>query len=77
MPIFLTEPRAFERGHSAREPMLPPPRRMALRTLIDPTSGEAIDRGRAAGCDFPRFLYRRVAPLRSGQTPESCCPPLK
>src|SRR3990170_2795217 len=34
--IFLTERRAFERGHSARDPTLPEPRRMALRSLFDP-----------------------------------------
>jgi tRNA modification GTPase len=43
--IFLTERRAFERGHSARDPALPEPRRMAVRTVIDPRSGEPIDRG--------------------------------
>jgi tRNA modification GTPase len=43
--IFLTERRAFERGHSARDPALPEPRRMTVRTMIDPLSGEAIDRG--------------------------------
>ena len=43
--VFLTEPRAFERGHSARDPALPEPRRMVVRTLYDPLSGEAIDRG--------------------------------
>src|SRR5260370_17409589 len=42
--IFLTEPRAFERGRSARDPALPEARRMALRTVLDPVSGEAIDR---------------------------------
>ena len=31
--IFLTERRAFERGHSARDPALPEARRMALRTV--------------------------------------------
>ena len=43
--VFLTEPRAFARGHSARDPALPEPRRMVVRTLYDPLSGEAIDRG--------------------------------
>jgi tRNA modification GTPase len=43
--IFLTERRAFERGHSARDPALPEPRRMAVRTMRDPLTGEAIDRG--------------------------------
>jgi len=51
--IFLTEPRAFKRGHSARDPSLPPPRRMALRTLIDPLSGETIDRGLAVWFEAP------------------------
>ena len=31
--IFLTERRAFERGHSARDPALPEPRRMVVRSL--------------------------------------------
>ena len=43
--IFLTEPQAFERGRSARDPALPPPRRMSVRPLIDPATGEEIDRG--------------------------------
>ncbi len=43
--IFLTERRAFERGHSARDPALPPPRRMALRTMVDPVTAEEIDHG--------------------------------
>ncbi|MFZ5781988.1 MAG: tRNA uridine-5-carboxymethylaminomethyl(34) synthesis GTPase MnmE [Pseudomonadota bacterium] len=43
--IFLTERGAYARGRSARDPALPAPRRMALRTLLDPVSGEAIDRG--------------------------------
>src|SRR6476619_2429160 len=43
--IFLTERRAFERGHSARDPALPEPRRMAVRTVRDPLTSEAIDRG--------------------------------
>lgn len=51
--IFLTERRAFERGHSAREPALPEPRRMTLRTLIDPVSGEAIDRGLVVWFEAP------------------------
>ena len=37
--VFLTERKAFERGHSAREPALPEPRRLALRTMLDPLSG--------------------------------------
>ena len=51
--IFLTEPKAFERGHSARDPSLPEPRRMVLRSLIDPLSGEAIDRGLAVWFEAP------------------------
>src|SRR5258708_11852014 len=51
--IFLTEPRAFERGHSARDPALPEPRRMALRTVLDPKSGEAIDRGLVVWVEAP------------------------
>ena len=51
--IFLTEPRAFERGHSARDPALPAPRRMALRTVLDPLSGEAIDRGLVVWFEAP------------------------
>ena len=43
--IFLTERHAFERGHSVRDPALPEPRRMTVRTLREPVSGEAIDRG--------------------------------
>jgi len=43
--VFLTEPRAFERGHSARDPALPEPRRLAVRAVIDPQTGEEIDRG--------------------------------
>src|SRR6185369_16030044 len=43
--IFLTERKAFERGHSAREPALPEPRRMTLRSVFDPLSGELVDRG--------------------------------
>ena len=51
--IFLTEPRAFERGHSARDPALPEPRRMALRSVLDPKSGEAIDRGLVVWFEAP------------------------
>jgi tRNA modification GTPase len=51
--IFLTERRAFERGHSARDPALPEPRRMTLRTLVDPLSGEAIDRGLVVWFEAP------------------------
>lgn len=51
--VFLTEPRAFERGHSARDPALPEPRRMVVRTLYDPVSGEAIDRGLVVWFEAP------------------------
>ena len=43
--IFLTERKAFERGRSARDPALPAPRRLSVRTLLDPETGEPIDRG--------------------------------
>ena len=43
--IFMTERKAFERGHSARDPSLPAPRRMTVRSILDPVSGETIDRG--------------------------------
>jgi tRNA modification GTPase len=51
--LFLTEPHAFERGHSVREPALPPPRHMALRPFLDPVSGEEIDRGLAVWFEAP------------------------
>lgn len=51
--VFLTEPGAFERGYSNREPPLPPPRRMVLRTVFDPRSGERIDRGLAVWFEAP------------------------
>ncbi len=51
--IFLTEAKAFQRGHSARDPSLPEPRRMVLRTVYDPLSGEAIDRGIAVLFEAP------------------------
>lgn len=51
--IFLTERHAFERGHSARDPSLPEPRRMTVRTLREPVSGEAIDRGLVVWFEAP------------------------
>lgn len=51
--IFLTEARAFERGHSARDPALPEPRRMVVRTVLDPLSGEVIDRGLVVWFEAP------------------------
>ena len=51
--IFLTEAKAFQRGHSARDPSLPEPRRMVLRTVYDPLTGEAIDRGIAVLFEAP------------------------
>jgi tRNA modification GTPase len=51
--IFLTERKAFERGYSAREPALPEPRRMMVRTLLDPVSGERIDRGLVVWFEAP------------------------
>src|SRR5947207_7884306 len=43
--VFLTERKAFERGRSVRDPPLPEPRRMVVRSLFDPLTGETIDRG--------------------------------
>src|SRR5258708_33008384 len=51
--IFLTERRAFERGHSAREPALPEPRRMAVRPLSDPATAAEIDRGLVVWVEAP------------------------
>jgi tRNA modification GTPase len=51
--VFLTEPKAFERGSSARDPALPAPRHMVLRSLLDPSSGETIDRGLAVWFEAP------------------------
>src|SRR6185436_17954199 len=51
--IFLTECKAFERGYSARDPALPEPRRMTVRTMLDPLSGEAIDRGLVVWFEAP------------------------
>lgn len=52
--IFLTERGAYARGQSVRDPALPAPRRMALRTLFDPESGETIDRGLAVWFQAPQ-----------------------
>ena len=51
--IFLTEPKAFQRGHSARDPALPEPRRMVVRALLDPETGEEIDRGLVVWFEAP------------------------
>jgi tRNA modification GTPase len=51
--IFLTEAHAFERGRSARDPALPEPRRMAVRTLYDPETAERIDRGLVVWFEAP------------------------
>jgi len=51
--IYLTEAHAFERGGSAREPALPPPRRMVLRPMIDPVTGEEIDHGLVVWAEAP------------------------
>jgi tRNA modification GTPase len=51
--IFLTETHAFRRGHSARDPALPEPRRMAVRALLDPVTGEEIDRGLVVWFEAP------------------------
>ncbi|MBS0524129.1 MAG: tRNA uridine-5-carboxymethylaminomethyl(34) synthesis GTPase MnmE [Proteobacteria bacterium] len=51
--VFLTERKAFERGYSARDPALPEPRRMVVRGVFDPLSGEAIDRGLAVWFEAP------------------------
>jgi tRNA modification GTPase len=51
--IFLTEPKAFARGHSARDPSLPEPRRMVVRGVIDPETEEEIDRGLVVWFEAP------------------------
>ncbi len=51
--IFLTEAKAFARGHSARDPALPEPRRMVMRRLLDPLTGEEIDRGLVVWFEAP------------------------
>ena len=45
--IFLTEPGAFQRGFSARDPSLPSSRRAMLKAILDPHTGEVIDRALA------------------------------
>lgn len=52
--IFLTEPGAFQRGFSARDPSLPSPGRVAVKTVIDPETGEVVDRGLAIWFQAPR-----------------------
>jgi tRNA modification GTPase len=51
--IFLTEALAFRRGYSARDPSLPEPRRMVVRTLRDPETGEEIDQGLVVWFEAP------------------------
>ncbi len=51
--VFLTERKAFERGYSARDPALPEPRRMVVRSVFDPLTGEVIDRGLAVWFEAP------------------------
>ncbi len=45
--VFLTEPGAFARGFSARDPSLPTPRKAMVKAILDPETGEVIDRGLA------------------------------
>jgi tRNA modification GTPase len=51
--LFLTEAGAFQRGHSARDPALPPSRRMVVRPVLDPVSAEVIDRGLVVWFEAP------------------------
>ncbi len=51
--IFLTEALAFTRGYSARDPSLPEPRRMVVRTLRDPETSEKIDQGLVVWFEAP------------------------
>ena len=51
--IFLTERKAFERRRSARDPALPPPRRMSVRPILDPVSAEPIDHGLVVWFEAP------------------------
>src|SRR5688500_3955568 len=60
--IFLTEPGAFHRGFSARDPSLPTSRRAMMKAIIDPETGEVIDRGLALWFMAPRsFTGEAVA----------------
>ncbi|HJQ59228.1 MAG TPA: tRNA uridine-5-carboxymethylaminomethyl(34) synthesis GTPase MnmE, partial [Vineibacter sp.] len=52
--IFLTEPGAYARGRSARDPSVPTPRRPLRRPFLEPTTGEVIDRGLAMRFAAPR-----------------------
>ncbi|MBV9835142.1 MAG: tRNA uridine-5-carboxymethylaminomethyl(34) synthesis GTPase MnmE [Alphaproteobacteria bacterium] len=51
--VFLTEPGAFQRGFSARDPSLPTPRKVMVKAILDPGSGEVIDRGLALWFQAP------------------------
>jgi tRNA modification GTPase len=51
--IFLTEPKAFTRGYSVRDPSLPEPRRMVVRGILDPETSEEIDRGLVVWFEAP------------------------
>ena len=51
--IFLTERQAYARGGSARDPALPPARRMTVRTVIDPVTAEEIDRALVVWFEAP------------------------
>src|SRR6202012_2758497 len=51
--VFVTDRMAFERGYSARDPSLPEPRRMVVRSVYDPLTGETIDRGLAVWFEAP------------------------
>jgi tRNA modification GTPase len=52
--VFLTEPGAYARGRSARDPSVPTPRRLLRRPFLEPISGEVIDRGMAMRFAAPR-----------------------
>jgi tRNA modification GTPase len=51
--VFLTEAHAFARGHSARDPALPAPRHMALRSVLDPQTSDVIDRALVVWFEAP------------------------